>query len=98
MLRLCVLLFYSSVMTVLNVQAQTEPRVALVIGNGNYAETGWRLDNPPSDAELIAETLRDLDFDVILETDLGEEDLPMVRFKCIIMWYLNTKNTREKCI
>ena len=53
--------------------AQTEPRVALVIGNGDYAQKHWQLENPPSDAELIADTLAALDFDVIVATNLDED-------------------------
>lgn len=45
-------------------RAQTEARVALVIGNGAYEHLP-RLDNPPSDARLIAETLKELGFTLI---------------------------------
>jgi uncharacterized caspase-like protein len=43
--------------------AATEPRVALVIGNGAYPNIG-ALRTPPNDAKLMARTLRGLGFDV----------------------------------
>jgi hypothetical protein len=43
------------------------PRVALVIGNGLYP--GAPLRNPPNDANAIASTLKDLNFDVDLKID-----------------------------
>jgi len=45
-----------------------EERIALVVGNGNYAAV-TSLDNPVSDAVLLAERLRTLDFEVTLLTD-----------------------------
>lgn len=46
-------------------------KVALVIGNSNYAQ-GY-LANPINDAQLIRDTLQnDLDFDVTYETDLNK--------------------------
>jgi tetratricopeptide (TPR) repeat protein len=44
--------------------AVDERRVALVIGNGAYRSV-TRLDNPPNDAETIAETLRRTGFDSV---------------------------------
>ena len=49
--------------------AQTEKRLALVIGNANY-EKGV-LKNPVNDALLVAETLKSLDFEVILDTNIS---------------------------
>jgi len=46
-------------------------RVALVIGNGNYANT-VKLPNPPHDAAAIAGTLKALGFTVVLGTDLDK--------------------------
>jgi uncharacterized caspase-like protein len=43
--------------------ADDRARIALVIGNGDYK--GNRLSATPNDAKLIAETLRDLGFDVV---------------------------------
>jgi uncharacterized caspase-like protein len=44
------------------------PRLALVIGNANYVRFG-RLANPSHDAELIAEKLKQLGFEVTEKTD-----------------------------
>lgn len=51
--------------------AQTEKRLALVIGNSNY-EKG-ELKNPVNDALLMASTLESLDFDVILDTNIVDK-------------------------
>ncbi len=59
----------------LSAAAQEEPRIALVIGNANYAKPAWVLENPVRDASLIAEKLAALDFEVILRTDLGEDGM-----------------------
>ena len=42
-----------------------------VIGNSNY--DAGKLDNPVNDALLIAETLEKLDFDVILDTNISNQ-------------------------
>jgi hypothetical protein len=44
--------------------AQSEPRVALVIGNGAYVNAG-ELKNPPNDAKAMADMLRKAGFEVI---------------------------------
>lgn len=49
-------------------QLAAEKRVALVIGNGSYSSIP-ALDNPLRDAELIAEKLRGVGFDVDLAID-----------------------------
>ncbi len=55
------LLFFSQM-------ANAETRVALVIGNGGY---DWSpLDNPANDARDMANTLKDLGFEVDLQTDM----------------------------
>ena len=48
-----------------------EPRVALVVGNNAYEEAP--LDNPLSDARLIAGTLRELGFEVSTAPDADED-------------------------
>ena len=53
--------------------SQTEKRLALVIGNSDYEFT-TKLKNPVNDALLIAKTLEELEFDVILGTNLADED------------------------
>ena len=50
--------------------AIAEERIALVIGNSNYAEGA--LANPVNDARLIAATLREVGFDVIEQLDVDE--------------------------
>lgn len=50
-----------------------ETRVALVIGNANYAH-GGQLANPTHDAETISVALRETGFSVVTKTDLGRED------------------------
>jgi len=49
--------------------AHASDRVALVIGNGNYANAGV-LPNPVNDAQAVASALRDVGFDVALGRDL----------------------------
>lgn len=58
----------------LSADAQPERRVALVIGNGTYAEAGT-LTNPVNDALDIAGKLRSIGFDVIEGNDLGKREL-----------------------
>lgn len=48
--------------------SNSESRVALVIGNSNYAAGPLR--NPVNDANVVAATLRELGFDVIARTDV----------------------------
>jgi hypothetical protein len=51
----------------------TARRIALVIGNGNYASSP--LKNPPHDADLIAGTLRGLGFEVILQKNADQRTM-----------------------
>ena len=51
--------------------ATAERRVALVVGNGAY-ERATPLTNAVPDAEAVAKTLRSLDFEVVLGTDLDK--------------------------
>ncbi|MEM6304058.1 MAG: caspase family protein [Pseudomonadota bacterium] len=51
--------------------AIAEPRIALIIGNGSYSDV-TALDNPVSDAELMASTLRDKGFVVTVITDADQ--------------------------
>lgn len=50
-----------------------EERIALVIGNSEYQQTGWALANPVDDANLIKETLETLGFEVILVENATED-------------------------
>ncbi len=51
-----------------------EPRIALVIGNANYADE-MKLANPANDAALIGGTLEKLGFEVILVTDAKQKQM-----------------------
>ena len=48
-------------------------RVALVVGNGDYAPEIGRLKNPVNDAQLMADTLKGLGFEVSLVTDADQK-------------------------
>src|SRR5438309_11870840 len=54
--------------------AATERRVALVIGNGAYANAP-HLANPPTDARKLAAALRGLGFDVVEAEDQDQPDM-----------------------
>lgn len=54
--------------------ADTDARLALVIGNGAYANVA-ALDNPVNDAELMAASLREVGFDVTLITEATQNEL-----------------------
>ncbi len=54
--------------------AMAEERIALVIGNGTYAQVA-SLDNAGSDAELMAQRLVDVGFNVTLLTDATEIEM-----------------------
>jgi carboxyl-terminal processing protease len=53
--------------------AATPPRIALVIGNGDYENAP--LANPVNDARLIAQTLRQLDFQVLEHLNVNQKDM-----------------------
>src|SRR5215831_8874683 len=65
----------------MHAQAWAEKRVALVIGNGVYANAP-RLPNPPHDADDVAAALKHIDFDVIRGTDLDQAGMQdaVIRF------------------
>jgi uncharacterized caspase-like protein len=50
------------------------PRLALVIGNANYASLG-RLANPRRDAQLMAERLKQLGFEITEKRDRGLKEM-----------------------
>jgi uncharacterized caspase-like protein len=72
--RLVILAVAFMGLLLLSADAQPERRVALVIGNGTYAEAGT-LTNPVNDATDIAGKLRSIGFDVIEGNDLGKREL-----------------------
>jgi uncharacterized caspase-like protein len=53
----------------------SEPRQALVIGNGNYASGIGRLANPSNDAEDMRRSLEKAGFDVTLGLDLDRDEM-----------------------
>jgi hypothetical protein len=62
-------------------RADTEKRVALVIGNGDY-KSAPRLENPPIDARAVAASLKRLGFDVIegYDESIGQMRASVARF------------------
>jgi len=52
---------------------QSEQRVALVIGNGDYKSSPLR--NPVNDARVMSETLEKLGFEVTKEENLGFQEM-----------------------
>ena len=55
--------------------AFAQARVALVIGNSNYGQSGWELPNPVKDADLISDTLKGIGFQVTLVKDATEDEM-----------------------
>ena len=55
--------------------AGAEPRVALVIGNGNYGSGFSSLPNPPNDAKLITKALKDAGFEVMTVLDADQKQM-----------------------
>src|SRR5438128_2465558 len=55
--------------------ALADRRVALVVGNAQYNNTGLVLPNPKNDAEDVAAVLRTLGFEVVLATNADKQAL-----------------------
>ncbi|TIS97506.1 MAG: peptidase C14, partial [Mesorhizobium sp.] len=72
--RLAILAWAFLGLLLLRADAEPGRRVALVIGNGTYAEAGT-LANPVNDALDIADKLRSIGFEVIEGNDLGKREL-----------------------
>ena len=64
-----IIIIIAAIVTLQTLNAQQEKRLALVIGNANYDKGA--LDNPVNDALLMEKTLKSLDFDVILDTNIA---------------------------
>ena len=64
----------SIIMLALAGAARAEERIALVLGNGSYTSVS-ALNNPLSDATLVARTLEGLGFTVTLLTDATRDDM-----------------------
>jgi formylglycine-generating enzyme required for sulfatase activity len=59
----------------LAIPAHAEPRLALVIGNAKYGQEIGRLPNPGNDAELMAQTLGKLGFEVTKLVDADQKQM-----------------------
>jgi len=71
----CICVLCTSVLYFSSVQAAVgEPRIALVVGNGQYSAVS-PLENPVPDALLIAQELDAAGFDVSVVTDASQIDL-----------------------
>jgi hypothetical protein len=68
-----IILSFLTFITINSLQAATERRLALVIGNSNY--TFSPLKNPVHDATDMAESLKKLGFNVVLKTDASKRDM-----------------------
>jgi len=67
-------LFLSLFFLVSALTAQTERKIALIIGNSNYVGDNT-LKNPVNDANLMAATLTQLGFTVIKKTDVNRQQM-----------------------
>ncbi len=67
-------LLFLALLLLLAAPARAADRVALVIGNGNYANAN-KLKNPPNDAEDLAAALRKIGFDVVEGRDLDRRNM-----------------------
>src|SRR6056297_2499465 len=83
-----ILLFVLSLAVILVPAQNTQKRLALVIGNASY-QHGASLKNPVNDANLMAQTLSQLGFDVIKKTNANLKDMQMaeVEFKSKLKRY-----------
>lgn len=61
-------------LTPLYIFSQNKKRLALVIGISNYSNT-LKLENPVNDARLIASSLKEVNFEVILKEDVSKKEL-----------------------
>jgi hypothetical protein len=68
--KLIILLFFTPLMLF----SQNKKRLALVIGISNYNNT-LKLENPVNDARLIATSLNEVNFEVILKEDVSKKEL-----------------------
>jgi Caspase domain len=70
-MRRCLIAFFGVIGCLAATQAVAERRVALVVGNAQYAHTP-ALPNPRNDAQDIADTLKKVGFEVMLGYDLDQ--------------------------
>ena len=62
-------------MTCLAGATMAQPRIALVIGNSDYRQSGWDLPNPVKDADLITQTLQQIGFEVVEVKNATEDEM-----------------------
>ena len=62
-------------MTCLAGATMAQPRIALVIGNSDYRQSGWDLPNPVKDADLISQTLQQIGFEVVEVKNATEDEM-----------------------
>jgi hypothetical protein len=55
--------------------ANAEPRIALIIGNSDYAAARLKLDNPVNDAAAMQRALRAAGFETIDRGDRGDREM-----------------------
>lgn len=63
------------VWTLAAIPAAKAQRIATIVGNSDYIESGWDLTNPENDARLIADALKVVGFEVERLGDLDESGL-----------------------
>ncbi|KCZ94195.1 hypothetical protein HJO_02435 [Hyphomonas johnsonii MHS-2] len=71
-MRTCFILFVS---LLASLNAWSEPRFALVIGNAKYQSPKWVLDNPVKDARLVAASLEGLGFEVEIVENADQKQM-----------------------
>src|SRR5262249_61988714 len=78
---LCLLALLAGLLAFPAAAAETSRRVALVVGNSGYVSLP-KLRNPANDANLVAESLAKLGFEVVSVSDATSENLQaaVVRF------------------
>jgi uncharacterized caspase-like protein len=78
LLRVGIVAVFAAILVALAaVPARADRRVALVVGNAQYATPSLFLANPKNDADDVAAVLRTLGFDVILKADSNKRDLEL---------------------
>ena len=65
--------FFAALATIADPSAP--PRYALVIGNSDYHQRGWHLTNPANDAQLMADSLAEVGFQVNLVLNATEDQM-----------------------
>jgi hypothetical protein len=93
-LRLLILSLVTA-LTLAGANAQTLRKVALVIGNGNYASV-QKLPNPPHDAELLASKLKALGFTLI--GDSAQNNLKLSQFNSELQQFSASAHTADVAI